>query len=195
MRGPLQKGWVSGCPATSQISESTGGNRPHTPEIRDTTCNLIDAIGWDAWPRADAIVDFGLDSQAHYERFITRSARERLPPRSSTPPWATGRSLPNSPGPRVAIRIATSYFTRAGMTWCRSRMMDTAGRTRQASTRLCERSRRPARATRDQEQPVWAKRRRHRPRPTCPTSKSTAKNDLLSRRSSRRKVESEFQIP
>jgi hypothetical protein len=35
--------------------------------IRDTTRNLLEAIALDAWPRAGAIVDFGLDGQEHYE--------------------------------------------------------------------------------------------------------------------------------
>ena len=41
--------------------------RPETPALRDTTRNLVEAILLDAWPRAGAIVDFGLDSQEHYE--------------------------------------------------------------------------------------------------------------------------------
>jgi hypothetical protein len=35
--------------------------------VRDTTRNLIEAIGLDTWPRSGAIVDFGLKSQEHYE--------------------------------------------------------------------------------------------------------------------------------
>lgn len=36
-------------------------------QVRDTTRNLIDAVLTDAWPRNGAVVDFGLDSQKHYE--------------------------------------------------------------------------------------------------------------------------------
>lgn len=36
-------------------------------QVRDTTRNLIDAVLMDAWPRNAAIIDFGLDSQKHYE--------------------------------------------------------------------------------------------------------------------------------
>jgi hypothetical protein len=36
-------------------------------EIRNTTRNLVEAIWADEWPRRAAIVDFGLESQAHYE--------------------------------------------------------------------------------------------------------------------------------
>jgi hypothetical protein len=34
---------------------------------RDTTRNLVEAVMADSWPRAAAVVDFGLDSQEHYE--------------------------------------------------------------------------------------------------------------------------------
>jgi hypothetical protein len=40
---------------------------PRPEAIRDTTRNLVEAIWLDAWPRAGAIVDFGLNSQEHYE--------------------------------------------------------------------------------------------------------------------------------
>jgi hypothetical protein len=40
-----------------------GGPRP----LRDTTRDLINAVLLDVWPRAGAIVDFGLDSQEHFE--------------------------------------------------------------------------------------------------------------------------------
>jgi len=46
--------------------EQSPGEAPVQP-IRDTTRNLVEAIWLDVWPRAGAIVDFGLDSQLHYE--------------------------------------------------------------------------------------------------------------------------------
>jgi hypothetical protein len=45
---------------TSSLEEQMG-------RVRDTTKNLIGSILLDAWPRVGAIVDFGIDSQLHYE--------------------------------------------------------------------------------------------------------------------------------
>jgi hypothetical protein len=45
------------------VAGEVGGLRP----VRDTTRNLIEAIRLDTWPRAGAIVDFGINSQQHYE--------------------------------------------------------------------------------------------------------------------------------
>jgi hypothetical protein len=36
-------------------------------QVRPVTRNLIESVMLDAWPRDAAIVDFGLDSQKHYE--------------------------------------------------------------------------------------------------------------------------------
>jgi hypothetical protein len=36
-------------------------------QVRPVTRNLIESVTADAWPRAAAIVDFGIDSQQHYE--------------------------------------------------------------------------------------------------------------------------------
>jgi hypothetical protein len=37
------------------------------PQLRSTTRNLVDSIFLDVWPRTAAIVDFGIESQEHYE--------------------------------------------------------------------------------------------------------------------------------
>lgn len=37
------------------------------PPIRDTTRDLVESVMLDAWPRNAAVVDFGIDSQRHYE--------------------------------------------------------------------------------------------------------------------------------
>ncbi len=44
--------------------------------VRPTTRNLITSILMDAWPKHAAVVDFGIDSQKHYEAlyFPTREA-------------------------------------------------------------------------------------------------------------------------
>lgn len=36
-------------------------------EVRPVTRNLIEAVMLDAWPHHAAVVDFGIDSQKHYE--------------------------------------------------------------------------------------------------------------------------------
>lgn len=35
--------------------------------VRPLTQHLVDSLFFDMWPRPAAIVDFGLDTQAHYE--------------------------------------------------------------------------------------------------------------------------------
>ena len=51
--------------AQALFDRARGGGE--SPRIRDTTKNLIEAIWLDVWPRAGAVVDFGLSSQEHYE--------------------------------------------------------------------------------------------------------------------------------
>ena len=48
--------------------------------VRQTTSNLIHSMLMDEWPRAGAIVDFGLDGQQHYEAlYYPIRAHEILP--------------------------------------------------------------------------------------------------------------------
>lgn len=56
-------------PADSMPIDDRDGSGPDGGRgaIRDTTRNLLEAIALDAWPRAGAIVDFGLDGREHYE--------------------------------------------------------------------------------------------------------------------------------
>lgn len=56
-RREFEEGWAGAWPRPE------GGQ----DAIRDTTHNLLEAIALDAWPRAAAIIDFGLGSQDHYE--------------------------------------------------------------------------------------------------------------------------------
>jgi hypothetical protein len=42
-------------------------DEPEPRRIRDTTRNLVQAVLLDVWPRNAAIVDFGIDTQEHYE--------------------------------------------------------------------------------------------------------------------------------
>jgi hypothetical protein len=41
--------------------------QPASRPIREATRDLVEAVMLDAWPRNAAIIDFGLDSQKHYE--------------------------------------------------------------------------------------------------------------------------------
>lgn len=49
-------------------------------KARDTTRNLIEAVAMDAWPRSGAIVDFGIDSQRHYEALYYPIRNEEITP-------------------------------------------------------------------------------------------------------------------
>lgn len=37
------------------------------PAVKSVTRNLVESMMLDSWPRPAAVVDFGLDSQVHYE--------------------------------------------------------------------------------------------------------------------------------
>jgi hypothetical protein len=54
-------------PAVAQTLFGRSQAQAGTQPIRDTTRNLVESLMLDAWPRAGAIVDFGLKSQQHYE--------------------------------------------------------------------------------------------------------------------------------
>lgn len=45
----------------------TGDFSQQLQKVRDTTRNLIESVMLDTWPRNAAVIDFGLDSQKHYE--------------------------------------------------------------------------------------------------------------------------------
>jgi hypothetical protein len=48
--------------------------------VRPVTRNLIESILWDAWPNQAAVIDFGLDSQKHYEAlYYSIRAQEIMP--------------------------------------------------------------------------------------------------------------------
>lgn len=57
-------------PADATVAKelfSEAKKRTETPAIRPTTKNLVTALLLDTWPSHAAIVDFGLDTQEHYE--------------------------------------------------------------------------------------------------------------------------------
>ena len=58
-------------PAVAQTLFDRSRARTGTRHIRDTTRNLVESLMLDVWPRAGAIVDFGLKSQEHYEAAIS----------------------------------------------------------------------------------------------------------------------------
>jgi len=54
-------------PAVAQALFDRSRVQTGTQPLRDTTRNLVESLMLDVWPRAGAIVDFGLKSQEHYE--------------------------------------------------------------------------------------------------------------------------------
>jgi len=99
----------------SDSSDKPGARQPE-PEarpIRDTTRNLIEAIWLDAWPRAGAIVDFGLDSQAHYEAIYYGVREGEITPEALDAALGKGdrltalaRSAPSNPHRDIVFRTS-----------------------------------------------------------------------------------------
>lgn len=50
-----------------EIREQDVRFRQQLDQVRPVTRNLIESVLLDAWPRTAAVVDFGLDTQEHYE--------------------------------------------------------------------------------------------------------------------------------
>jgi hypothetical protein len=81
--------------------------------IRDTTRNLIEAIWLDVWPRAGAIVDFGLNSQEHYEAIYYGVREGEITPEALDAALGKGdkltalaRSAPSNPHKDIAFRTS-----------------------------------------------------------------------------------------
>ncbi len=91
------------------------------PAIRDTTRDLIVSIWLDAWPRAGAIVDFGLDSQEHYEALYYGVREGEITPEALDAALGNGsmltalaRSSPSNPHRDIAF--STSWDVVLGRT-------------------------------------------------------------------------------
>jgi hypothetical protein len=86
---------------------------PEARPIRDTTRNLIESIWLDAWPRNAAIVDFGLDSQAHYEAIYYGVREGEITPEALDAALGKGdqltaltRSSPSNPHRDIVFRTS-----------------------------------------------------------------------------------------
>jgi hypothetical protein len=106
LRKPLENRHVF-----SQEFESTSDD---PPPVRDTTRNLVQAVFLDAWPRAGAIVDFGLDSQAHYEALYYGVREGEITPEALDAALGNGEKLTalarSSPSnPHHEITFSTSW--------------------------------------------------------------------------------------
>jgi hypothetical protein len=83
-------------------------------KARPTTRNLIEAVMLDTWPRAAAVVDFGLDSQTHYESLYYPIRNEEIPPAVLDAAMGQGEKLTelarNAPSnPHKNIMFHTSW--------------------------------------------------------------------------------------
>jgi hypothetical protein len=74
------------------MSENEQG-RPWRRNIGDTTRNLVEAVLLDVWPRAGAIVDFGLRSQEHYEALYYLLRHGDITPEQVDAALGNGRKL------------------------------------------------------------------------------------------------------
>jgi len=61
--------------------------------VRPTTQTLIDSINLDMWPRTAAIVDFGLDTQQHYEALYYPIRRNEISPEQLDAALGNGEAL------------------------------------------------------------------------------------------------------
>jgi hypothetical protein len=60
--------------------------------VRPTTRDLVTSVLMDVWPGHAAIVDFGIDSDKHFEALYYPSAQRKSCPKLSTRPLATAKS-------------------------------------------------------------------------------------------------------
>jgi hypothetical protein len=92
----------------------TGANEDRSPPaIRDTTRDLIQAILFDTWPHSEAIADFGLTSQAHYEALYYPVRNREITAQALDAALGKGdeltalvRSAPSNPHRDIAFRTA-----------------------------------------------------------------------------------------
>lgn len=99
--------FCEGFESASQVPQ--GG----TGAIRDTTLNLVESIWLDVWPRAGAIVDFGLNSQAHYEALYYPVREGEITPEALDAALGKGekltalaRAAPSNPHREITFRTS-----------------------------------------------------------------------------------------
>ncbi len=61
-------------------ADKAGEFEEQMTKVRDTTRNLMQCVMMDGWPRSGAIVDFGLDSQQHYESLYYPIRNDEIAP-------------------------------------------------------------------------------------------------------------------
>lgn len=82
--------------------------------VRPVTANLVESIMLDGWPRPAAVVDFGLDTQAHYEAiyYPVRAGElsaEALDAALGDGPALTALVNAARSNPHKGIRFTTAY--------------------------------------------------------------------------------------
>jgi hypothetical protein len=82
--------------------------------VRDTTKNLIDSVLWDIWPHNATIIDFGLDSQEHYEALYYPIREFEVMPKELDAALGHGEKLTNltrnaASNPHKNIQFYTSW--------------------------------------------------------------------------------------
>ena len=100
----------------SDVEKAAAAPEPGARPVRDTTRNLVTAIMLDTWPRAGAIVDFGLDSQEHYESLYYGVREGEITPEALDAALGSGEKLTalarSSPSnPHRDITFSTSWDT------------------------------------------------------------------------------------
>jgi hypothetical protein len=100
-------------PAVARALFDRARGRDGTQPIRDTTRNLVEAILLDVWPRPAAVVDFGLDSQAHYEALYYPVRKGEITPEQLDAALGKGaeltalaREAPSNPHKEIAFRTS-----------------------------------------------------------------------------------------
>jgi hypothetical protein len=62
-------------------------------EVRQTTRDLIDSVMMDVWPRNGAVIDFGIDSQEHYEALYYPIREHQIMPKELDEALGHGEKL------------------------------------------------------------------------------------------------------
>jgi hypothetical protein len=68
-------------------------HQPEDPAIRNATRDLVEAIRADEWPGNAAAIDFGLDSQRHYEALYYPVRAGEITPRQLDAALGDGEKL------------------------------------------------------------------------------------------------------
>ncbi len=108
-------------PAVAQTLFERSRAQTGTQHIRDTTRNLVESLMLDVWPRAGAIVDFGLKSQEHYEALYYPVREGEISPEQLDAALGKGEKLTVLGAQPGAIPTSRSNSAPTGMTCGRSR--------------------------------------------------------------------------